>query len=190
MKKFLLFFIGLAVVAACNKDEDIPAPVVDFTATEDGFGAVQFIATASDATAYLWDFGDGSSDTTMTPLHAYRKNGTFNVYLKATGPGGSTVVNKQVPVTGVRGSAMFWKSSGSRSLEITVDGQSAGVVITNYSRGLTACGASGTATLDKLKPGVYKYQAREQGGLLPRTYEGSFSVTAGECTPVQVQPSR
>lgn len=191
MRKILFTLLSLAVFAACKKDDGPPAPVADFTATEDGFGAVQFVATATNATSYLWDFGDGNSDTTSaTPLHAYRKNGTFNVYLKATGPGGSTVISKQVPVTGVRGSVMFWKSSGSRTLEITVDGQSAGLVISNYARGLTACGAAGTATLDKLKPGVYKYQAKEQGGLLPRTYEGSFSVTAGECTPVQVQATR
>lgn len=191
MKKIVFTLLGLVVFAACKKDDGPPSPVVDFTATDDGFGAVQFVATATNATSYLWDFGDGRSDSTSaTPLHAYRRNGTFNVFLKATGPGGSTVINKLVPVTGVRGSAMFWKASGTRSLEISVDGQYVGVVITNHPRALTTCGAAGTATVERLKPGVYRYVAKEQGGLLPRTYEGSFSVTAGECTPVQVPAAR
>lgn len=191
MKNALLLLLGLGLFVACKKDVGPPPPVADFTATEDGFGAVQFIATATDATSYNWDFGDGSSDSSsVTPLHAYKKNGTFNVFLKATGPGGSTVVMKPVEVKGARGSAMFWKASGTRNLEIFVDDQYVGVTSSNYPQGVRGCGLAGSATVDKLTEGVHRYRAREQGGLLPRTYEGNFSAVAGQCTPVQVATAR
>ncbi len=33
---------------------------------------------------YLWDFGDGETDTSMHPAHEYRNAGTFNVQLRVT----------------------------------------------------------------------------------------------------------
>lgn len=36
------------------------------------------------ATQYLWDFGDGTSDTTKNPVHVYDKDGTYNVCLTVT----------------------------------------------------------------------------------------------------------
>ncbi|KAA2240478.1 PKD domain-containing protein [Chitinophaga agrisoli] len=40
------------------------------------------------AMTYLWDFGDGTTSTTASPQHVYTKQGTFNVTLTATAPGG------------------------------------------------------------------------------------------------------
>lgn len=191
MKTILLTLVALVLFVACKKDAGPPEPVADFTATEDGFGAVQFIATATDATTYNWDFGDGNSDSSSpTPLHVYKKNGTFNVYLRVDGPGGNTVVAKAVVVKGVRGSAMFWKASGTRSLEVYVDDQYVGVTINNYPQGARGCGLAGTATVDKLTEGVHRFRAKEQSGLLPRTYEGNFVIIAGQCTPVQIATAR
>lgn len=191
MKPILFALLALVVFVACKKDPGPPAPVADFTATEDGFGAVQFIATATDATGYSWDFGDGASDSSSpTPLHVYKKNGTFNVYLRADGPGGNAVVAKAVVVKGVRGSVMFWKASGTRSLEVYVDDQYVGVTINNYPQGARGCGLAGSAVADKLTEGVHRFRAREQGTVLPRTYEGNFVVVAGQCTPVQIATAR
>jgi gliding motility-associated-like protein len=36
------------------------------------------------ATEYLWDFGDGTSDTVKNPVHVYDKDGTYNVCLTVT----------------------------------------------------------------------------------------------------------
>ena len=43
---------------------------------------------SSNATAYKWDFGDGSTSTEANPTHTYTSYGEFDVTLIATGAGG------------------------------------------------------------------------------------------------------
>lgn len=40
-------------------------------------------------TAWLWDFGDGSTDSGQNPAHTYTAPGQYTVILTVTGPGGS-----------------------------------------------------------------------------------------------------
>jgi PKD repeat protein len=40
--------------------------------------------------AYLWDFGDGSNATGVTPTHTYAQNGTYTVTLTVTNNEGAT----------------------------------------------------------------------------------------------------
>ena len=46
---------------------------------------VNFVNTSSNASTYLWDFGDGSTDTTLSPSHVYSTNGFFQACLIAFG---------------------------------------------------------------------------------------------------------
>ncbi|MEI6915059.1 MAG: PKD domain-containing protein, partial [Armatimonadota bacterium] len=41
------------------------------------------------SSSYEWNFGDGATSTEAQPLHAFDKAGSYDVTLKATGPGGS-----------------------------------------------------------------------------------------------------
>lgn len=43
--------------------------------------------------SYNWDFGDGSSDTTMNPFHTYYSTGTFAVTLTVTDSAGKTATS-------------------------------------------------------------------------------------------------
>jgi hypothetical protein len=45
---------------------------------------IHFQNTSRFATAFEWDFGDGSKDTTESPTHTYQQEGLFTVTLKAT----------------------------------------------------------------------------------------------------------
>jgi PKD repeat protein len=185
MKKFaftLLVFVGLA---ACKKDSE-PAPTVDFVAVEDNYGGVQFTTTSLNATTFNWKFSDGTTETGPSPFHVFPRNGFFTVNLEVTGPGGTTTLTRDVAVTGVRGKASFWKSSGSRSLELYVDDTYVGVVIVNYPKGVTTCDAAGTALASGLKEGEHKYYAKEQG-VFPAAYQGTFSVVGGECKPIKIR---
>ncbi len=48
---------------------------------------VNFSNTSTNATTYLWNFGDGSATTTATaPTHNYTTAGTYTAYLVATNP--------------------------------------------------------------------------------------------------------
>lgn len=50
--------------------------------------ATVFTNTSSGATGYLWNFGDGSTDTTVDPSHIFPKTGSFTVCLDAINQAG------------------------------------------------------------------------------------------------------
>lgn len=52
---------------------------------------VSFTNGTLDATAYLWEFGDGMKSQEQTPTHTYLTPGTYTVKLTATGPGGTSI---------------------------------------------------------------------------------------------------
>jgi gliding motility-associated-like protein len=54
---------------------------------------VEFYNETTDATSFLWEFGDNNSSTAREPVHTYVKPGTYNVKLTADGPGGRAVAN-------------------------------------------------------------------------------------------------
>lgn len=64
-----------------------PAPVADFEADDTTPAvdqAVQFTDLSTGATAWSWDFGDGTVSLVQNPLHAYAELGTFTVSLTVT----------------------------------------------------------------------------------------------------------
>ncbi len=58
-----------------------PAAAFSFSQSVD---TVFFTNQSLNASGYLWDFGDGTSDTTTHPVHVYAQNGTYQVLLKAS----------------------------------------------------------------------------------------------------------
>jgi PKD repeat protein len=62
----------------------IGAPTSGYTASNVGTTASFTNTTSGGATSYLWDFGDGSTDTTMNPSHTYASAGTYTVCLIAS----------------------------------------------------------------------------------------------------------
>jgi PKD repeat protein len=60
-------------------------PFVAFTSAESGLTS-DFTngSTAGPDATYSWDFGDGSTSTTMNPSHTYATDGTYNVCLTIT----------------------------------------------------------------------------------------------------------
>ena len=79
-------------------------PTGAFTATASGL-AVAFDGSASadsDGTlaSYAWAFGDGSTDTGVSPSHAYAAGGSYTVKLTVTDDKGATgTVSKSITVT-------------------------------------------------------------------------------------------
>jgi len=67
-----------------------------------------FVTTTPTASAWLWDFGDGSTSVLQNPNHAYGAAGSYSVSLKTTAPNGCsdsllisdvvTVFAPQIPV--------------------------------------------------------------------------------------------
>lgn len=74
-------------------------PKADFTLNRNNCPnfEMRFIANAPGATEFLWDFGDGTTDSVANPIHYYSGPGFYNVSLKAWYPNGcfaeKTLVN-------------------------------------------------------------------------------------------------
>ncbi len=67
-------------------------PVANFSATPTSTctGIIQFSDLSSySPTSWLWNFGDGQTSTSQSPLHTYSSDGTFTVSLTATNSIGS-----------------------------------------------------------------------------------------------------
>jgi PKD repeat protein len=82
---------------------DVSAPVTNFT-TDANSGQVPFTVHFNDTSAgsvssLKWDFGDGSTSSEQNPTHTYVTEGSYNVNLTATGPGGSTTATLPVTVS-------------------------------------------------------------------------------------------
>ncbi|MBA3704627.1 MAG: M4 family metallopeptidase [Bacteroidetes bacterium] len=80
-----------------------PAVVATFTSTFPS-GCVlpyniSFFNTSSNATNYIWDFGDGTTSTTMSPSHTYTSAGTYNVKLVVSSACGADSIAQSSYVT-------------------------------------------------------------------------------------------
>lgn len=66
-------------------------PVANFQAyiSENG-DTVYFADNSVDAITWLWDFGDGGTDTIQNPVHVYAANGNYNISLIVTNSYGCT----------------------------------------------------------------------------------------------------
>lgn len=104
MKVSLLVFLSLMTFAfSCKKNNGSSSnkPVAKFTIF--GFespapATIGFINTSSNATSYVWNFGDGGTSTEFNPTHTYSLAGSFLLKLKVTGPEGADSVCKLVTI--------------------------------------------------------------------------------------------
>lgn len=105
LKTIIILITILIYISSCKKDETIPAPVANYTFTGDNNFApckVIFTNTTTNATSYIWDFGDGATSTEQSPNHIYANGGTFNITLTAKNSAGiQNLINKTVTIKNV-----------------------------------------------------------------------------------------
>ncbi len=79
------------------------SPVADFTATplagQPPLTVVFTDTSRGTITSWLWDFGDGITNTEPNPTHEYTTAGTYTVTLTVSGPGGSDMKIKTDYIT-------------------------------------------------------------------------------------------
>jgi Glycosyl hydrolases family 16/PKD domain len=113
-------FLGLF---SCKKDSNgntIAAPTsltVTATPSTDNSGNVAFVAAATNATSYDYDYGDGTYQTVVSGAvtYKYAASGTYTVNVIAKNTG-TTTISKSVQVTVTVVSSTFW------SEEFNIDG--------------------------------------------------------------------
>jgi PKD repeat protein len=68
---------------------------------------VTYVNNSTGASSYLWDFGDGISDTAISPTHTYTRAGVYTVSLTAVGPGGSDTLTRTHYITANPSTTIF-----------------------------------------------------------------------------------
>lgn len=114
-------------------------PTVDFTVSDTGGCSplnVQFtdksVANTGTISSYAWDFGDGTTSTSPSPLHTYSINGDFTINLKVTNSTGCSKILTRVNNIHVtqKPKADFTSSSSSSNCTVPIK-----VSFTNTSSG-------------------------------------------------------
>lgn len=183
MKKVLFILLASSTLLACKKD---PEAVADFTYYEDGItpGKVVFTNTSTNATTFVWNFGDQSNSSEKNPQHIYAQNGTYKVTLNVTG---NKEVSKYVEVNSVaeQGQCVFWVATNTYGeINIKINGGIVGTITQYMTTGLSPeCGAIGFVTLD-YPEGTYNFTAESTDGNW--SWNGSFTIINGECSKKQL----
>jgi PKD repeat protein len=101
--RYVYFILLLAplLITSCDDDAVPPQSAAVFTAsatTAKVDEEIQFTNTSTNATAFRWSFGDGTTSKEVSPKKAYEASGKFLVSLVSTGEGGSTISNMEVTI--------------------------------------------------------------------------------------------
>ncbi|AKB32995.1 cell surface protein [Methanosarcina siciliae HI350] len=109
---------------------DVSAPIASFT-MDSNSGRVPFTVQFTDTSngsvsSWKWEFGDGGISTEQNPIHTYVTEGSYNVTLIATGPGGSNTITSTEPVV--------------VSAPLTSDSYNGGIPLTNVQNGTVSGG--------------------------------------------------
>jgi len=171
--------ISCNVVAPCNN------PVASFGYITTGLGA-SFSDSSTSTGSWMWDFGDGNTDSIQNPSYTYANEGNYNVCLTATNPCGSNTTCQSVTIsfTGVADSdikntiAVYPNpNTGVFTLEIQVEEmQDIDVRITNVigqevlSEKLTQIKGAYQKEIDLkgYSPGVYTLQLVTSKGIVDK----------------------
>jgi PKD repeat protein len=97
LKKLIYFLLSVSLFVSCKKE-----PVANFEVsgpTAVG-GTLVFQNHSTNATSYLWDFGDHTTSTLNIPTHVYKKPGQYIVMLSVKGDGGSAFTDKTIYIDG------------------------------------------------------------------------------------------
>jgi len=78
----------------------LPATVASFNYLPNGL-LVNFTSTSTNATTYIWDFGDGDTSILQNPLHTYPAGGTYTARLITANPCSSDTTEQLLGVVGM-----------------------------------------------------------------------------------------
>ncbi|HRJ30137.1 MAG TPA: carbohydrate binding domain-containing protein [Cyclobacteriaceae bacterium] len=89
--KLMVAVSMIVFLAGCKgEDELLPQVNADFTYTlNEDTGTVTFINTSTNATKFVWDFGDGETSTEINPVKTY-PSGSYTVRLTASNVSGAS----------------------------------------------------------------------------------------------------
>lgn len=98
MKKTLFAALVAAVAIFATSCKKV-SPTARFTYEQNGM-EIKFINSSADADSYIWNFGDGSEQSTeQHPTHVYAASGEYTVVLTANNKNGSSTAQDVLKLT-------------------------------------------------------------------------------------------
>jgi PKD repeat protein len=105
----LILIMMFCMFFSCQKDSSTPTPTPTPTPTAPVAGftfsgavvapsTVTFTNSSTNASSYIWDFGDNGTSNEVSPTHIFSKGGVYSVKLTATGSGGTNSITKLVNI--------------------------------------------------------------------------------------------
>ncbi len=148
-------------------------PSANFTSASLGANSFQFQNSSTNASSYLWDFGDGSTSMEQNPLHNYAVFGDFTVILTAFGPCGEAefVLNISVSDPNALPTAQFTAdfTAGCSPLTVHFQNQSLGNNLSAFQWEFPG----GSPSFSSLENPIVTYS---QPGLFPVSLTASNSL--------------
>lgn len=187
MKQAIKLSLIILIFGSCSKE--VPSsPVARFEFSQKyavSAGAQYlFINQSTDAQSFKWTFGDGGISSEKNPMYVFKKNGTYQVQLEATGKGGTNQYTQIIELSDIptTGRMLFWtRISDAGNINVSVEGIDAGKITkprTDINSSLL-CDTEGYVTIT-LPEGNYMYTAKSQGAI-PIVWSGIFQIKNGIC---------
>lgn len=160
-------------------------PVADYVASPGQEpGLILFDNKSKNAIRYEWDFGDGTTSTTISPRHRYANNGTYDVRLTAVGLLSTNTLRLDIGVRNVTGSVSFYTTFDSPwSVDVYLNDRYVGAVAQSYTLGSPDCN-TGLVLVARQPPGSYYYRAKQRVLVAPRSWSGVITIEAGGCVSI------
>lgn len=101
MKKILFIPLSLIIFISCiPKEENMAKACFEYSITGDikAGDTLSFINCSSNATNYIWYFGDGDSATVQNPEHIYLNQGNYQIKLLASNDISTDTIEKQITI--------------------------------------------------------------------------------------------
>jgi len=102
----LCLFVGSLLIISCGDEtppvdpgSDAPISSFQFNVSDTDWRVVSFDNFSTNATEYLWDFGDNNTSTEENPTHTYSAGGNYTVSLTAGNGSESKTSEKTVTIT-------------------------------------------------------------------------------------------
>lgn len=187
MKQAIKLFLIVLIFGSCSKEvPSFPVARFEFSQKYAVSAGAQYVFKnqSTDAQSFKWNFGDGGISSDENPLYVFKKNGTYEVRLEATGKGGTNQYTQIIELTDIpiTGRMLFWtRISDAGNISISVEGIDVGKITkprTDINSSLL-CDTEGYVTIT-LPEGNYTYTAKSQGAI-PVVWSGTFQIVNGIC---------
>lgn len=188
--RLLIVFLAFITILSCKKKDDpvpvIPDPVACFTTSKTTVMVGESLTAtncSANATSYLWEDGDGFSNTSTDRSIKYNSAGTYTLKLTAQGNGKTNITSKVITVVPAMGDVTFWQSGtpSYNTTTVTIAGVSRQIT-SDYPSGATSCGAAGCANF-YLSTGNHTFTATDG----TYTWNGTVTVGINNCVKFQLQ---